>query len=225
MRVKRPLAEFGRVGEVHVDDVVHRAHERQGERGSREPAVVREPHAVQAAQDRGQHQRPAQLLGNRGGCLDLLNLERHERVVLSHDFLVHGFNRGERVVLRFRPGPLREHREVHRLGAGYPRGVRHEHALFRKLRIAVKVVDLLVPEPRVGLASPVPFTRRPAKLKRVVHRVRLQTHPRVQPLRVERVPVAELRDGQRPHRHSAAERGIRQSGSVGRIRATARQRF
>ena len=151
MRVEGPLAKLRCVGVVHVDHVVHRADERQRERAAREPAVVREPHPVQPAQNRRQHQRPAQLFRNRRRGFDLLDLKRHQRLVALHDLLVHGLNRRERFVLRLGPGPLGEHRQVDYVRGGYPRGVGHEHTLLFKRRITVEVPNLFIPKPRVGL--------------------------------------------------------------------------
>ena len=193
-------------------DVVQRAHERQRELRARETPEVREPHAVEAAQDgrrdddtperRGHGRRRSEL---RELKLDQLRVRVHDRVVFRGDGR-------KRVVPRLGPGPRAEDGQIDvRRDA---RVVREESnlgsspvALQQKPRVDV------FPAPHVSFAHPVSLPRRAAVLERVVHRERVLFFLAVHPLRVKRVPVGKLRRRQRAH-HDFTVETLEQTGPV-----------
>ena len=138
-------------------------------------------------------------------------MERHQRIIAR-------LERGERIVARRGVTSRAEQVQIH-AGGDFGR-VREEPTNVARAVGGVEISRGGVSQPRVRLAHPVPFPRRPPELKRVVHRVRIQTNLRVRALDVERVSVAELRDGKDAHANASAvpERDPR---PVGRLAARA----
>mmetsp|Transcript_14199 Transcript_14199/g.51037 ORF Transcript_14199/g.51037 Transcript_14199/m.51037 type:complete len:282 (-) Transcript_14199:757-1602(-) len=166
---------------------------------------MRKPRAVQPAQHRRHDEHAVQRLRDRERDLHLLQLKLHEVEVRLHELVLGRFDRRKRLVRRGGEPALSKPRHVH--DPRHARRVAHVPGLGLVLLVRerarafaadeVKVPAGRVPEPRVGLAHPMPFPRRASELKRVVHRERRLLSLAVRPLRVERVPVTKLRHGQR----------------------------